>query len=300
MDTVKLAEDLSFSRIVHGLWRLAEWNLSKEETLKLAEQCLELGITTFDHADIYGNYSCERLFGEALALKPSLRDSMQLVTKCGIKLRSSKRPEHTIKHYDTGKEHIIASVHQSMENLQTDYIDVLLIHRPDPFMDPHETAEAFYQLKQQGKVRHFGVSNFTPAQFNMLSSYLDFPLVTNQVEISAVHLDTFADGTIEHCLEHRIAPMAWSPLAGGRIFSAEDDRALRVRQALQEVGEELGEDSLDKLLYAWLINHPARIIPLAGSGKIDRIRQAAEAVEIKLTRQQWFKIYTASLGKDVA
>jgi predicted oxidoreductase len=300
MEKVKLAHDLSFSRIIHGLWRLAEWNMNPQEILSMTEQCIELGITTFDHADIYGNYTCESLFGEALKLKPSLRESMQIVTKCGIKLRSSKYPEHEVKHYDTSKDHIINSVNQSLKNLHTDYIDVLLIHRPDPFMDPEETAEAFSQLKREGKVRYFGVSNFTPSQFNMLNSYLEEPLVTNQIEISAVHLDAFQDGTIVHCLEKRIPPMAWSPLAGGRIFSDEGEKATRIRHALEEVGKELGVSSLDQLHYAWLLIHPARIMPIVGSGKMERIKHAVEALKIPMTRQQWFKIWIASTGKDVA
>lgn len=300
VERVKMAEDLSFSRIVHGLWRLAEWDMSAEETVSLIEQCLELGITTFDHADIYGDYTCESLFGKALELDPTLRDKMQIVTKCGIKLLSSKFPERSVKHYDTSREHIIMSAEQSLNNLKTDFIDVLLIHRPDPYMNPEEVAEAFSILKQQGKVKHFGVSNFTPSQINMLQSYLDFPLVTNQVEISAMHVDTFQDGTIEHCLENRIAPMAWSPLAGGKIFSWDHLDTAELRRVLTEVGEETGVDSVDKLMYAWLLNHPARIIPIVGSGKIERITAAAESVKIKLSREQWFKIWIASIGHDVA
>ncbi|HZG70754.1 MAG TPA: aldo/keto reductase, partial [Chondromyces sp.] len=151
MQRIQLTEDLSFSRLIHGLWRLADWDYTKEETLDLIDYCIEKGITTFDHADIYGGYTCEELFGEALALKPSIRDHIQIVTKTGIKLVSQNRPSHTIKHYDTSKEHIIQSVHNSLKNLRTDYIDVLLIHRPDPFMNPAEVAEAFSQLKQEGK-----------------------------------------------------------------------------------------------------------------------------------------------------
>lgn len=300
MDRIKLTEELFFSNVVHGLWRLSDWKLSANETLSLMEECLELGITTFDHADIYGNYTCEVLFGNALKLKPSLREKMEIVTKCGIKLLSDKHPEHKVKHYDTSKEHITKSVENSLENLQTDYIDVLLIHRPDPFMDPEAVAEAFTKLRSEGKVRHFGVSNFTPSQFNMLSSYLPFSLVTNQVEISVSHVESFVDGTIDQCLEKRVAPMAWSPLAGGSIFSAKDEKANRILIALREVGEELGVTSIDQLMFAWLLNHPARIIPIAGSGKLERIKSAVEATKIKLTRQQWFKIWIASLGHDVA
>ncbi len=300
VERVQINQDLSFSRIIQGLWRLNEWPLSDEGLLSLIEKCLELGITTFDHADIYGGYQNEALFGKALALKPSIREKIELVTKCGIKLVSKARPEHKIKHYDTSKEHIMMSVENSLRNLEADYLDVLLIHRPDPFIDPGEVAEAFTRLNEAGKVKHFGVSNFTPSQFEMLNSYLPFPLVTNQIEISVSQLQPFQDGTIDQCLQKRVAPMAWSPLAGGAIFSGEDEKPVRIKKALQEVGEELGIAEIDKIMLAWLLLHPAKIMPIIGSGKMERIKAAAESLQIALTRQQWFKIWIASTGKDVA
>ncbi|PAE18337.1 oxidoreductase [Bacillus sp. 7504-2] len=300
MERVQINQDLSFSRIIQGLWRLNEWPLSDEGLLSLIEKCLELGITTFDHADIYGGYQNEALFGKALALKPSIREKIELVTKCGIKLVSKARPEHKIKHYDTSKEHIMMSVENSLRNLEADYLDVLLIHRPDPFIDPGEVAEVFTRLNEAGKVKHFGVSNFTPSQFEMLNSYLPFPLVTNQIEISVSQLQPFQDGTIDQCLQKRVAPMAWSPLAGGAIFSGEDEKSVRIKKALQEVGEELGIAEIDKIMLAWLLLHPAKIMPIIGSGKMERIKAAAESLQIALTRQQWFKIWIASTGKDVA
>lgn len=204
MDRVQMAEDLSFSRIVHGLWRLADWKFSDEELIALIEQCIEQGITTFDHADIYGSYTCESLFGRALEIKPGLRRKMEIVTKCGIVLESPNRPEHKSHHYNTGKEHIIASVEKSLQNLKTDYIDTLLIHRPDPFMDPEEVADAFATLKNDGKVRHFGVSNFKSHHFTMLQSYLEMDLITNQIELSAFQLENFEDGTLNLCLEKEL------------------------------------------------------------------------------------------------
>lgn len=300
MEKVQLKEDLSFSRMIHGLWRLNEWNLKASELLSLIEQCVQLGITTFDHADIYGNYGNEALFGKALALKPSIREQMELVTKCGIKLVSNQRPEHEIKYYDTSKDHIIKSVENSLRNLQTDYVDVLLIHRPDPDMDPTEVAEAFTVLKEQGKVNHFGVSNFTPSQFDMLSSYLPFPLVTNQIELSVSHLNAFQDGTIEHCLQKRVKPMAWSPLAGGSIFTSTDNKSIRIKKALEGVAEELNIEAIDQVMYAWLLHHPSKILPIIGSGKMERITAAVESLNIKMTRQQWYKIWIASTGEDVA
>jgi predicted oxidoreductase len=299
MNRVQMAEDLSFSRIVHGLWRLADWNFSDEELITLIEQCLELGITTFDHADIYGSYTCESLFGRALAKKPELREKIEIVTKCGIVLESPNRPEHRSHHYNTGKEHIIASVERSLQNLKTDYIDTLLIHRPDPFMDPEEVADAFSALKTAGKVRHFGVSNFKSHQFTMLQSYLDMDLITNQIELSAYQLENFEDGTLNLCLEKRIAPMAWSPLAGGKVFSGTGEKTVRLRNALLKVAEDIGANDIDEVLFAWLLNHPARIMPIVGSGRIERIEHAVGALSYKLNRDQWFEIYQSSLGHDV-
>jgi predicted oxidoreductase len=299
MERIKLSEDLSFSRIIHGLWRLADWKQSDQETLSLIEYCLELGITTFDHADIYGGYTCEDLFGRALALKPELREKMELVTKCGIVLKSPNRPHHQSHHYNTSREHIIESVNHSLNNLGTDYLDALLIHRPDPFMDPEQTAQAFIELKEAGKVRNFGVSNFKSHQFDMLQSYLPFQLVTNQIELSAYHLENFEDGTLNHCLEKRIAPMAWSPLAGGKIFSAQDDRAQRLQDTLKNIAGEIGASDIDEVLYAWLLDHPARIMPIIGSGKKHRIEKAVNSMKLKLDHHQWFNILQSSMGHDV-
>ncbi|PUB11659.1 aldo/keto reductase family oxidoreductase [Paenisporosarcina sp. OV554] len=300
MQRVELYEDLSFSRIIHGLWRLSEWDMSNEEVLLLIEDCLKAGITTFDHADIYGNYTCEKKFGDALALKPELRKEMEIITKCGIKLVSNNRPQHSVKSYDTSKEHIIASVNQSLQNLQTDYIDVLLIHRPDPFMDPAKVAEAFTQLKIEGKVRQFGVSNFKRSQYKMLQSYLDFPLITNQIELSAYQLENFEDGTLDLCQEERITPMAWSPLAGGSIFSSNDSRAKNLRDTLERIAGEIGAHGIDEVLYAWLLSHPANIMPIVGSGKMDRIESAIRSLDLTLSRDQWFEILQVSMDHEIA
>jgi predicted oxidoreductase len=299
VNKVQLAKDLEFSRIVHGHWRLEEWGLSDQELLALVEQCIEWGITTFDHADIYGGYSCEEIFGRALALKPELREKIQIVSKCGIKLVSGNRPDHRIKSYDTSKKHIIESAERSLKNMGTDYLDLLLIHRPDPFMNPAETAEAFNLLKKQGKVRHFGVSNFTPSQFNMLQSYCDVELVTNQIELSVLNTEPFFNGSLDHCLEKRIAPMAWSPLAGGRLFTASDEQSAVVKKTMEMVGSEIGAESLDETAYAWLLAHPGRIMPIVGSGKKERIAAAVKAEQLKMSTEQWFDILQSSMGREV-
>ncbi|MFF2455390.1 aldo/keto reductase family oxidoreductase [Peribacillus simplex] len=299
MQRVNLTEDFSLSRIVHGMWRLADWRFSTDEILSLIEHGTDRGITTYDHADIYGSYTCEEIFGKALSLKPSLRDKMEIVTKCGIVLKSENRPSHKSHHYDTSKTHIIKSVEQSLMNLKTDYIDLLLIHRPDPLMDPAETAEAFNQLKESGKVRNFGVSNFKKPQWDMLQSYLEYPLVTNQLELSAYNLENFEDGTVNLCQQAGVAPMAWSPLAGGSIFEESNEKAARLRKTLEIVKEEIGANGIDEVMYAWLLRHPAKIIPIVGSGKKERLDSAIDSLNLSMKKEQWFNILTSSMGHDI-
>ncbi|MFW5916285.1 MAG: aldo/keto reductase [Bacteroidota bacterium] len=299
METIKISENLEMSRIVQGFWRLKNWDMNNQELLRFVEEALDIGVTTFDHADVYGDYMCEALFGQIFRLKPGLRKRMQLVTKCGIKMMSDKFPERMIKHYDTGYEHIIFSVEQSLKNLHTDHIDLLLIHRPDPLMDPAETAKAFEELESQGKVLNFGVSNFTPMQFEMLDRHFGGPLVTNQVEISPYNLEHFQNGNIEFFLREGIHPMAWSPLSGGKIFEPGDEKGIRTKTKLKEIAKTLGVEATDRVIYAWLLTHPAGIIPIVGTGKIERLEKAVQSVDIELTREQWFEIYVASRGHKV-
>lgn len=293
------SENLQLSPIVHGHWRLADWNLTNEELLKLTLDCIDLGISSFDHADIYGNYECEYLFGEALKLKPSLRSQIQIISKCGIKLTSDKYPERRLKIYDYSYEHIVSSVENSLKNLNTDYIDLLLLHRPSPFFKPDEVAKAFDHLKESGKVRQFGVSNFNVLQYEMLQKHLNVELFTNQVKISPYCLEHFENGNMDFFVKEKIRPMAWSPLAGGQIFNPKNEKAVRVRQALIQVSRELDLNSIDQLAYAWLLKHPAQIIPVVGSGKPERIKSAVEALNIDMSMEQWFLIYNASKGHEL-
>ena len=288
-----------FSRLVAGVWRLGEWGMDTRGLLNFIHGCLDLGITTFDNADIYGGYTCEGLFGAALAAEPGLRDRLELVTKCGIQLVCDNRPGNRVHHYDTSRDHIIGAAENSLRELHTDTLDLLLIHRPDPLMDADEVAEAFGALWAAGKVRHFGVSNFLPWQFHLLQSRLDLPLVTNQIELSVLHLAALHDGTLDHAQRLRVPPMAWSPLAGGRLFDAHDERAGRVRAALEAVGQELGGAAADQVALAWLLRHPARVLPVLGSGRLARIHAAAMAAGLTLDRQQWFAIWEASAGREV-
>jgi len=274
MKKVSLAADLSLSRIVQGHWRLMEWNYSPQELLTLTKKSIELGITSYDHADIYGNYECEKAFGKAIALDKSIRNDMEIISKCGIRLTSDKFPERNLKYYDYSSEYIIWSVENSLKNLQTEYLDVLLLHRPAPLFDPSEVAKAFSQLKQQGKVNHFGVSNFSKGQFELLQSVVAEPLVTNQIEISPYCLDAFHDDSLTFYQKNKIHPMAWSPLAGGQLFSPTNAKGTRILNSLQKVAEAHNTDNIDSIIYAWILKHPACIIPVIGTGKFDRIQNA--------------------------
>lgn len=284
-----------FSRFVMGYWRLMDWNMSPRQLVSFIEEHLDLGITTVDHADIYGGYLCEAAFGEAMKLAPALRERMEIVTKCGI--ATTANPDHALGHYITDSDHIIKSAEQSLVNLATDRLDLLLIHRPDPLMDADEVAAAFLNLHQSGKVRHFGVSNFTPAQFSLLQSRLPFTLATNQVEISPVHQPLLLDGTLDQLQQLRIRPMAWSCLGGGRLFN--DDAFQPLRDELQTVARELNAESIEQVVYAWIMRLPSQPLPIIGSGKIERVRSAIAAEELQMTRQQWFRIRKAALGYDV-
>ncbi|OEJ99774.1 aldo/keto reductase [Roseivirga misakiensis] len=298
MEQVKLSDKVSISAIVHGMWRLPEWNLSPNQIVEFVEKCIELGIDTFDHADIYGDYMVEEMFGNAMSQSAALNQNIKVVTKCGIKLRSNQKPEHYIQHYDTSYDHIIASVENSLTKLKRDNIDVLLIHRPSPLSNPEEMAEAFAKLRAEGKVLEFGVSNYLPHQFDALQAHMDFPLVTNQVEISVAALQEFENGAISLCQEIGIPPMAWSPLAGGSIFKGETHRFLTIKNVLHKISDQFGV-SIDQIMYAWLLKHPSNIIPIVGSGKIERVQSAVNALNIDLTTQQWFELWVASKGENV-
>ena len=296
MEQLTFSPTLRVSRFALGFWRLNEWKMSPQELLYFIESVLDTGITTFDHADIYGDYSCETLFGEALKRNPALRHKMQLVTKCGIKLPSEKFPGRKINFYDTSYDHILQSVHRSLKNLQTDYLDLLLIHRPDPLMEPAETARAFEELHKAGTVLHFGVSNFLPSDTDMLQAYLNFPLVTNQVEISPLHLEHFENGNMAWFRQKGMHPMAWSPLGGGRLFQPNNEKDRRVHQTLSAIASRKGSENMTALALAWLLKHPAGILPVLGTGKLSRIREALEAFSLSLTTEEWFEIYVAARG----
>jgi predicted oxidoreductase len=289
MERKKIHQDgPELSRIIAGAWR---WTLSENQVAQLIHTSLDVGITTFDHADIYGDHSNEELFGNVIRKEGSLRERMEIVTKCGIKFPSQKRPSSWVKHYDTSKLHITWSVDNSLKMLHTDRIDLLLIHRPDPLLNPTEVAEVFTSLKQSGKVLHFGVSNFTPTQFEMLQSYLPFPLVTNQLEISITHNLPLFDGSLDILMKHRVCPMGWSPLGGGKLM--ENGKTELFSKASKYNATEA------QLSIAWLLKHPSSIFPVVGTTKPERIVESSKAVNLELGLQDWFEMLKVAQGKEM-
>ncbi|HEX9171523.1 MAG TPA: aldo/keto reductase [Telluria sp.] len=288
---------LALSRVVAGMWRMAEWNMTVEQRIALIEDCIALGVTSFDHADIYGGYSVEGLFGEALRAQPSLRDRIELVSKCGIKLLSPLRPQHAIQHYDTTAAHITASAEESLRQLNTDRLDLLLIHRPDPLMDFDEIAEAFASLRKAGKVLHFGVSNFSRHQFESLNRRI--ALATNQVEFSPLHTAPMFDETFDGLQDLRVAPMIWSPLGGGRLFTSNEPNAENLRLVIKEIADRL-QQPFASVVFAWIMQLPSRPLPLTGSGRIEAIRVAVAGTTFTLPRGDWFRILRAARGHEVA
>jgi len=288
---------VGLSPIVAGAWRLAEWGWTPQQRLAWIEGNLDLGVTSFDHADIYGGYSVEALFGQALALRPALRSRLQLVSKCGIKLVNAARPGHQVKHYDSSAAHVRTSVDQSLQALRTDHLDLLLIHRPDALTDFDELAGVFEALHREGKVRHFGVSNFAPHQLAPLHRRV--ALATHQIELSPLHLDPLHDGTLDQCQDLGLRPMVWSPLAGGRLFTWDGERERRVRHTMQSMADELGV-SLTTLAIAWVLRHPSQPLPILGSRRIEVATEAMAALQLRLDAQQWWRIWSASTGHEVA
>lgn len=276
------------SDIVVGTMRWGIWDakFTTADYQRMIEKSLELGFTTFDHADIYGDHTTEAEFGAVLKAHPELREQMEIVTKCGILRVCDNKPQHYIKAYDSSKEHILQSAEDSLRNLNTDYIDVLLIHRPDFLMNPDEVGEAFELLYRSGKVRSFGVSNFTKSQVEMLSESV--PVGTHQLEISVKALQAFSDGTLDQCTKDGIVPMAWSPLGGGELPET-------LVAELKKWAEEFGTTP-QVIALAWLMQHPAGILPVIGTTKEENLVKSKEALSIKLDRQQWYSIYQASTG----
>lgn len=292
---------LNFSRLIFGAWRLADspQEANTDAIGRKILMALESGLTTFDHADIYGNYECENMFGQATSKFDIPRHKMQIITKCGIKLLSDKKPQHSIKSYDTTRAHITQSVENSLRHLRTDYVDLLLLHRPDPLMNPEEVNATFHDLLSQGKVKAFGVSNFSTSQVRMLQSKLTLPLVANQIEFSLLNTAPLQTGQLDQCLEMNLMPMAWSPLGGGRLMTQNDERSSRLRETCTMLARKYEVEQPETIAYAWLLKHPAGVVPVLGTGKAERLRAATAALNLQLDHDDWFALLKAAVGTDV-
>jgi predicted oxidoreductase len=295
MDRVTLGP-LTISRLVYGMWRLGDDpDTSPGHVQAKVEACLAQGITTMDQADIYGGYTAEAIFGAALRAAPSLRDRIEIVTKCDIVAPVGRHAAARVKYYDTSTAHVTASVEASLRDMATDRIDLLLIHRPDPLMDQHETGRTLDGLVASGKVRAVGVSNFRPWDLTLLQSAMATPLVTNQIELSLNCRDPFTNGDLAFLQERGIAPMAWSPLAGGHL-RAEANGGLSAR--LDALGKAAGTD-WTAVAVAWLLHHPARVIPVLGTNTLSRIAAISDAMRVPMDRQTWYELYTLAQGHEV-
>ncbi|OAN70831.1 oxidoreductase [Jannaschia sp. EhC01] len=288
---------IDMSRIVYGMWRLGDdEDTSPAHVQAKVEACLAQGITTMDQADIYGGYAAEELLGNALKAAPALRDQIEIVTKCDIVAPIGMHTDKRVKYYDTSAEYISTSVDRSLKLMNIDVIDLLLIHRPDPLMDHEETGACLDKLVASGKVRAVGVSNFRPWDWELLQSAMQTPLATNQIEASVLFHTPFTNGDVAFHQRQGQPMMAWSPLAGGALFG---DEGAAVRAVLERVGADHGVGA-DAVAVAWLLRHPAQILPVMGTNNLIRINGLSDAIKVTLDRQDWYEIYTAALGHEVA
>jgi predicted oxidoreductase len=295
MERIRFCENVDISRMVYGMWRLTDDSAhSTEMTIDKVKACLDQGITTIDQANIYGAYTAEAEFGKALKKSAGLRQQIEIISKCDIVWPAGRFSAHRVKHYDSSYAHIAACVEQSLTDLHTDYLDVLLIHRPDPLMDHHQTGAILDQLIDEGKIKSAGVSNFRPWDIELLQSAMKHPLVTNQIELSLQHHQPLVDGDVAFLQRRGLPIMAWSPLAGGELFNHSE-----IRKVLERVAHSYDTEP-DAIAVAWLMVHPATIIPVLGTNNIERIKNIHRAADIQLDRETWFELYTASLGREVA
>jgi predicted oxidoreductase len=292
----------TFSRMVYGVWRLSEaQDTSVNANLARIDSCLAQGITTFDHADIYGDYRCEALFGEAVKARPILRDQIEIVTKTDIMLMSKSWPNTRVKHYDTTPAHVNASVDRSLQRIGVDVIDLLLVHRPDPLMDPDATGACLDALVDSGKVRGVGVSNFMPRDVDLLQSRMKHRLQTNQIELGLLNTVPFVDGQLAYAQTQRMPLMAWSPLGGGRLHTEatkQGTSAARLASRLAQLAQAHGVDE-SAVAIAWLLHHPIGVMPVMGSNRLDRIAQFSDATKVPMDRQTWFELYELANGHEV-
>ncbi|MDA7441579.1 aldo/keto reductase [Candidatus Pseudothioglobus singularis] len=292
MERVNLSSSSSISRIIYGMWRLADdINTSSKHISDKVNLCLSQGITSFDQAAVYGLYSAEALFGEVLKANPSLRQKIEIVSKCGVVNPSDRYAGVSVSHYDTSREHIFNSVDTSLKNMATDYLDLLLIHRQDPFLDHHETGKALDDLIKSGKVKEVGVSNFKPWDFTLLQSAMKSHLVTNQIEMSLAATDSFTNGDLAFHQERATTIMAWSPLGGGKLMK---DKGI-LGKTLKKIAFNQNVD-IAAVAVAWLLAHPARICPVMGTNNLNRIAKISDAMNVKMDRESWFELYSTSFN----
>ncbi len=303
MQRVPLSPDgPEFSRLVYGTWRLLDdpSAAAPERVLERLKACLDLGITTLDTAEIYGQYRVEEALGQALALDAGVRDKLEIVTKCGIYVPCEFHPERKVAHYNASAERIVKSAEKSLRLLGVEKLDLLLVHRPDWLTGIDETAAGLNQLLREGKILAAGVSNYNVHQFEALNARMEKPLVTNQVEFNLLHMDPIYDGVADQCQRLRIKPMAWSPLAGGRMMSGSTDAAaIRLHAKAAKLGLKYDNATLGQLAYAWLLAHPSQPLPVIGTNKVERIQSVAKAAGLTLEREDWYALWEAAQGHPI-
>lgn len=290
---------LSLSRVAWGMGSHPRPSFGRDDVVRMLEACDRHGVTTIDNAENYGGYRCEAALGEALATRSGWRERFELVTKCGCVGVSPDHPRYTGYGYDTSREHIVKAAELSLRNFRTDRLEALLLHRPDPLMDADEVAEAFTALRAAGKVREFGVSNFLPGQVDLLAARLAFPLAANEIQFSVLHLDPLHDGTLDACQRTRMVPLAWGPLGRGALFGGTGPRVDAVRAALGALPGAADGYGLDAAAIAWLLRHPAGVVPILGTWKPAEMASAVRGVLLEVEREPWYAVYAAATGSPL-
>lgn len=285
--------------MVYGTWRLLDTKPTAQEINRRLHACLELGITTLDTAEIYGLYEVEQALGAALSLSPGLRDKFELVTKAGIYVPCSYHPDRRTAHYNATAPRLLKSLEKSLRFLGTDHVELFLVHRPDWLTRADDTAGGLNELLRSGKIRAAGVSNYSASQFDLLNARLERPLVTNQIEFHLLHPEPINDGTLHQCEQLGVLPMAWSPLAGGRIFDPINPAAVRLAAAAESMASRYNGATLEQLAYAWILAHPSRPLPVIGTNKLERLKSAAQAEAIELEREDWYALWEAAQGRRI-
>ncbi len=300
MKRIKLApHGPALSRMVYGTWRMLDTKPTAQEINRRLHACLELGITTLDTAEIYGLYEVEQVLGAALALSPGLRDKFELITKAGIYVPCSYHPERRTAHYNATASRLLKSVEKSLRFLGTDQVELFLVHRPDWLTRADDTAAGLNELLRTGKIRAAGVSNYSASQFDLLNARMEQPLVTNQIEFHLLHPEPINDGTLHQCEKLGVLPMAWSPLAGGRIFDSSNPAAARLAEAAKSMSARYNGATLEQLAYAWILAHPSQPLPVIGTNKLERLQSAAQADAIVLEREDWYALWEAAQGRRI-